>query len=219
MAFEHWNGFYRDRIETDEGKRRHHHSRCNFSKCRGRDDLHAPAVKRNRGSKFVLGGLPIEEKRKPIGGLLNVGGSDNEIDQTDGSVRMLKPSWLPYGFFGPMRQNLYPPLGHLAGRDARNGERRDVRPNLGRDRPLHVDQRLNMESRGLQSPMGGGRVADRERREMNAGIARDGIFEFAAKRRVGGLEQGFDIAAMKHGSNVAGPGRTFAARGIGVDLD
>src|SRR5580704_718218 len=219
MALERWNGFHRHRVKTDEGKRRHHHSRGNFNKCRGRDDLNATAVERNRGSKFVLGGLPINEKRKPVGGLLYVGGSDNEVDQSEGSVRMLKPSWLPYGFFSPMRQNLYPPLGHLAGRDARNGERRDVRPNLGRDRPLHLDQRLNMESRGLQSPMGGGRGAHRERREMNAGIACDGSIEFAAQRRVGGLEQGFDIAAMKHGSNVAGPGRTFAARGIRVDLD
>ena len=62
-------------------------------------------------------------------------------------------------------------------------------------------------------------VGDGEGGEMQPGVARQRRVEFAAQRRIGGLEQHLDIAARKHGGDIAGSGRAHAACGIGADLD
>jgi hypothetical protein len=72
---------------------------------------------------------------------------------------------------------------------------------------------------GRETPMRLLRVSDGEGSEMQSGMARQRGIEFAAQRRIGGFEQHLDIAARKHGGDVAGPGRAHPACGIGADLD
>ena len=65
-----------------------------------------------------------------------------------------------------------------------------------------------------------GGIVRREGHEVHARMACECGIEFAAERRVGGLEQELDIAAREHGGHVAGAGdlRRAACR-IGVDLN
>jgi hypothetical protein len=64
-----------------------------------------------------------------------------------------------------------------------------------------------------------GGIRGGEGREVDAGIARARHLQFAAERRVGGLEQHFDVTAREHRRHVAGAGRTQRAIGIGSDLN
>ncbi len=61
-------------------------------------------------------------------------------------------------------------------------------------------------------PMRLRRVGDRQGRKMHSGMALQRGIEFAAERRIGGLEQNFEIAARQHGGDVAGSGRAARRR-------
>ena len=56
-------------------------------------------------------------------------------------------------------------------------------------------------------------------RKMQSGVTAKRRVEFAAKRRVRGLEQDFEITARQHRGDVAGSGRARAARRSGLDLN
>ena len=90
----------------------------------------------------------------------------------DRTVGMREPARLPDRGFGVMRENLYATFRHLAGLDARYGELGCIRSRLGVDRPLHMRDRTHAKAGRFKPAMRGGRIAHRERREMNAGIAR-----------------------------------------------
>ena len=65
-----------------------------------------------------------------------------------------------------------------------------------------------------------GRIGHREGREVQAAITRHRRLELLRQRRVRGLEQELDIAAIEHRGDVPGPGlRWRPAAGIGIDLD
>jgi hypothetical protein len=64
-----------------------------------------------------------------------------------------------------------------------------------------------------------GSVSHCEGGEVHAGMAREGRLELVAKRRVGGFEQRFDVAAREHCRHVAGAGEPLAAIGRGIDLN
>ena len=83
----------------------------------------------------------------------------------------------------------------------------------------HVDQRSYRKAICRETPVRRFGVGDGEGGEMKSGVARERRVEFAAQRRIGGLEQHLDIAARKHRGDVAGSGRAHAADRIGADLD
>ena len=126
---------------------------------------------------------------------------------------------LPHRLLGVMGQHLDAAFRHRAGLDAGDGEGRGAGAGCGLDRARHVYQGPDQKSVGRETPVRHFGVGDSEGGEMQSGVARERRIEFAAQRRIGGLEQHLDIAARKHGGDIAGSGRAHAAGGIGADLD
>jgi hypothetical protein len=62
-------------------------------------------------------------------------------------------------------------------------------------------------------------IRHRKRRKMDASVARQRRIQLAAERRIGGLEQHFDVAAREHGRHVAGAGGARRALGFGNHLN
>ena len=130
---------------------------------------------------------------------------------------MNEPALLPHRIFGVVGQHLDAAFRHLAGLDARHGERRSGGAGLGVDRTLERRQRSRTEARLSEPSVPGAGVGDRERRQLDAGITCKRRLELAAKRRVSGLEQHLDITARQHGADIAGAGRPAVRRDLHRD--
>jgi hypothetical protein len=103
--------------------------------------------------------------------------------------------------------------------DTGDSEGRGAGAGFGLDRARHVHQGPDRKAAGREAPVRPLRVGDGEGGEMQSGMARQRGIEFAAQRRIGGLEQHLDVAARKHRGDVAGSSRAHPAGGIGADLD
>ena len=183
------------------------------------DEIHAAAIEAQQCAARCPRYRAAGETRKSLRGLFDVGDGNDDVDQADGAVRMRQPALLPHRLFGVMGQHLDAAFRHHPGLDAGDGEGRGAGAGCGLDRARHVHQRPDRKAVGRETPVRLFRVGDGEGGEMQSGVARERRIEFAAQRRIGGLEQHLDIAARKHGGDVAGSGRAHAACGIGADLD
>ena len=106
------------------------------------------------------------------------------------------------------------PFGHRAALQPHHRKGSNARPVGSIDRTLELHQRAHRKA-GIGEPLvRRRRIGNRERSKMHAGMARQRGVEFAAERRVGGLEQHLDVAAREHRGDVAGAGR----RAVGIGL-
>ena len=120
---------------------------------------------------------------------------------------MRQPTRLPHGVFGVMSENLHAPFGHLTCFDARNRKCGFRFPRFGVNRPPQLHDWAGAKSVRLQALAFLTPIRDRERNQMNARKAHQRAIQFLCQRRIGSLEQHFDVAAGHHCGGVAGAGQ------------